>query len=177
LRAIEDPVSIVDRDFRVLWTNAASGPGGEPVEQIYVGKRCHVVLTGRRRPCTRCPVRPVFEEGRSVVVEEVVPSVDGVPRLREVHAYPVRDGTGRIVAAVKIGFLVASSCPEPAVPLSPRELEVLRLVTTGCSNAAIAAELGISSHTVKSHVGHVFDKLGVNDRVSAAAWAVRRGLV
>jgi len=62
-------------------------------------------------------------------------------------------------------------------PLTDRELEVLRLVARGDTNAEISLHLGISHHTVKSHVIHIFNKLGVNDRTQAAVWAARNRLI
>jgi two-component system NarL family response regulator len=61
--------------------------------------------------------------------------------------------------------------------LSPRELEVLRHVVNGRSNKEIAAELGLSEVTIKVHVGHILQKLGVEDRTQAATTAIARGLV
>lgn len=58
-------------------------------------------------------------------------------------------------------------------PLTQREIQVLRLITAGSTNTEIAGKLGISPHTVKSHVVHIFNKLGVNDRTQAAVWATR----
>ncbi len=58
-----------------------------------------------------------------------------------------------------------------------RELEVLALVARGLSNAEIAAELFIGEATVKTHLLHVFDKLGVSDRTAAVTTAMRRGLL
>jgi DNA-binding CsgD family transcriptional regulator/ArsR family metal-binding transcriptional regulator len=62
-------------------------------------------------------------------------------------------------------------------PLTGRELEVLRLVAQGATNAEIADLLEISPHTVKSHVIHIFNKLGVSDRTQAAVWAARNNLI
>jgi DNA-binding NarL/FixJ family response regulator len=59
--------------------------------------------------------------------------------------------------------------PEDA--MSPRELEVLRLVAQGLANKQIGRRLGISERTVKAHLGRVFRQLGVADRTSAALWA------
>uniref|UniRef100_A0A942T244 Response regulator transcription factor n=1 Tax=Neobacillus citreus TaxID=2833578 RepID=A0A942T244_9BACI len=61
--------------------------------------------------------------------------------------------------------------------LSPRELDVLRLVAQGNSNPAIGRALFLSETTVKTHLGHVFDKLGVNDRTRAVTRAMELGLL
>jgi DNA-binding NarL/FixJ family response regulator len=63
------------------------------------------------------------------------------------------------------------------VQLTPRELASLRLMADGKSNKEIANELGISDRTVKTHLGHLFEKLGVTSRTEAVKVATRRGLV
>jgi NarL family two-component system response regulator LiaR len=63
--------------------------------------------------------------------------------------------------------------PDPLQALSPREREVLGLVTRGYSNRQIARELGIGDETVKTHVSSVLAKLGVQDRIQAAIFALR----
>jgi DNA-binding NarL/FixJ family response regulator len=63
------------------------------------------------------------------------------------------------------------------VQLTPRELATLRLIADGRSNKEIASSLGISERTVKTHLGHLFDKLGVTSRTEAVKIATRRGLV
>jgi len=64
-----------------------------------------------------------------------------------------------------------------SVKLSRREEDVLRLVTEGYTNVQIAEVLDISSHTVKTHVNSLFNKLGVNDRTQAAVLAARNHLL
>ena len=62
-------------------------------------------------------------------------------------------------------------------PLTDRELEVLDLLVAGRSYTEIGGELFVSRNTVKSHVRHVYTKLGVSSRSAAAAEAQRRGLI
>lgn len=61
--------------------------------------------------------------------------------------------------------------------LSARELDVLRLVARGASNREVARDLRISEATVKTHLLHAFEKLGVGDRTSAVTRAIERGLI
>jgi DNA-binding NarL/FixJ family response regulator len=61
--------------------------------------------------------------------------------------------------------------------LTARELDVLTLVGQGRTNAEIGLELGISAVTVKTHVGHIFEKLGLRDRAAAIVYAFDRGIV
>ncbi len=61
--------------------------------------------------------------------------------------------------------------------LSTREIEVLELVARGTSNKEIAKQLWVSETTVKSHMLHIFDKLGVTDRTAAVTAALKRGII
>ncbi len=69
-----------------------------------------------------------------------------------------------------------SSAP-PAESLTPRELDVLKLMVEGLTNKAIAARLHISDHTVKFHIGSILGKLGAASRTEAVTLAVRQGLI
>ncbi len=66
---------------------------------------------------------------------------------------------------------------DESIPLTPRELQVLRHVALGLSNREIGNALEISIETVKEHVQNILRKLDVNDRTQAAVWAVRKGCV
>jgi len=62
-------------------------------------------------------------------------------------------------------------------PLSKREREILQKVADGSTTKQVATELGISPHTVKTHLERIFEKLGANDRAQAVAIAIRSGIV
>lgn len=64
-----------------------------------------------------------------------------------------------------------------ATPLSKREREILQKVADGSTTRQVATELGISPHTVKTHLERIFEKLGANDRAQAVAIAIRTGIV
>ena len=60
--------------------------------------------------------------------------------------------------------------------LTPREMEILQLVLTGCTNKAIAAEVYISEKTVEFHLNNIYTKIGARTRVSAGIWALKHGI-
>ena len=64
----------------------------------------------------------------------------------------------------------------PEDTLSTRELEVLALVARGASNKEVARSLKISEATVKTHLLHIFEKLGVDDRTAAVTVSLERGI-
>jgi len=91
-------------------------------------------------------------------------------------AQAIRDGhAGRRRVAPSVAAKLAERVT--SVALTPRELAVLRLVAEGKSNKEIGEELSITEGTVKVHLMHVFEKLGVASRTEAIAEATRRGLV
>ncbi|MBU3994512.1 MAG: response regulator transcription factor [Actinobacteria bacterium] len=65
----------------------------------------------------------------------------------------------------------------PQVNLSSREIEVLRLVASGCSNTEVAHRLFLSETTVKSHLAHIYSKLDVSSRTAAVSAARQRGIL
>lgn len=85
-------------------------------------------------------------------------------------------GESLLATAVVSRLLSRMRAPQ-GEPLSPRELEVLGLVAEGRPNKAIASALFISETTVKTHVAHIFTKLGVDDRTAAVTVALNRGII
>jgi NarL family two-component system response regulator YdfI len=92
-----------------------------------------------------------------------------------VVAMPVAAET--IIIPSETSAPVTNGIEELLEPLTPRELEVLRMVARGLANKEIAARLSISEHTVKFHVAAILGKLGAASRTEAVALGIRYGLV
>lgn len=86
-------------------------------------------------------------------------------------------GGATLEPAVAARLLGRMSEGDRSEELSARELDVLRLMVVGASNKGIATRLGLSENTVKSHISHIFGKLGVQSRTEAVAAALQRGVV
>ena len=103
------------------------------------------------------------------------------PLLDEARATFARLGAAPALAAVETVETVVAPAPPPRdnIPagLSPREVEVLRLVARGLSYAEVAEQLYISPNTVARHLQSIYTKLGVDSRAAAAAFAFAHGLV
>lgn len=134
---------------------------------------------GFSRPMSLNAVYPVFD-GRGNLLSTI--SIDiagecGEPGSNARHSRPESRHTKtddmsrpeRTAGESGNGFL--------PTPLTRRELAVLQLVAQGATNMEISERLDISPHTVKSHVVHIFNKLGVNDRTQAAVLATRYNFV
>ncbi|MFC5996734.1 response regulator [Pseudonocardia hispaniensis] len=84
---------------------------------------------------------------------------------------------GRSALAPAVANRLMDRMRTPATALSLRETEVLRLVADGLSNQEISRRLFLSQATVKSHLVHIYGKLGVDSRTAAVAVAVERGIL
>jgi DNA-binding CsgD family transcriptional regulator len=107
----------------------------------------------------------LWREGHSMTPEQVLNLQGSVPTPA---SFPPRQSS-----------LPSAKAPTPpySEKLTPRETEVLRLLAQGLTNPQIATQLVISLPTVNTHVGSVFNKLGVNTRSAATRYAVEHGLV
>ena len=103
--------------------------------------------------------------------------------VRGVRQVAVGDGllapavTRRLIEAFAHHYHKRGVAPAVTATLSAREREVLELIARGLSTAEIAASLYLSENTVRTHVTHILDKLGVRDRVQAVIFAYEAGLV
>jgi DNA-binding NarL/FixJ family response regulator len=182
-----------DPQFEVL------GEAGTGAEALAVAQavRPDVVLMDLRMPGMDgvAAIRALHEHGvdaRILVLttydtdSDVLPAIEAgatgyllkdVPRdelFRAVRAA----ARGEAVLSPTVATRLMGQLRAPAKePLSPRELEVLGLIARGHSNREAAAQLFISEATVKTHLLHLYAKLGVRDRAAAVAVAFERGLL
>jgi DNA-binding NarL/FixJ family response regulator len=105
--------------------------------------------------------------------------VDGIRAVASGDALLAPSITKRVIEEFvsKPRAVAPPSPPAEVGDLTDRELEVLKQIARGLSNAEIAQELFVSEATVKTHVAHVFRKLGLRDRVQAVVFAYESGLV
>jgi len=82
-----------------------------------------------------------------------------------------------VVSERVIATAAPATVPREGAALTPRELDVLRLVAQGLGNKEIAADLDVSTHTVKYHLASVLAKLGVRSRTEAVSRGIRTGLL
>lgn len=110
---------------------------------------------------------------KNIKAEEFVRLLDGVTKgeaaISPLLATKIIDEYSRQAAQV-------AKPASPGNELSGREIDVLRLVTTGALNKEIAATLNITENTVKYHLRHIMEKLHLNNKAQAAAYAVSKGL-
>lgn len=173
-----------------------AGDGREAVE--IVGKlRPHVVLMDLRMPevdgvAATAQLRKLYPETNVLVLTTYDSDAD-ILRAIEAGAtgYLLKDapreeifrgvraaarGEPVLAPSVTARLMKRASAP-PRDVLSSREMEVLELVARGLSNKQLARNLHLSESTVKSHLIHIFDKLGVTDRTAAVTAALERGIL
>ena len=186
-----------DTDIRIL---AEASDGNEAVEQTLKHSPDVLLLDIRmsggdgisamerirkESPQTKVLVLSTYDNPTYVARSAALGAVDyvlkGSPRKDLINAIE-RAVAGDKPAPESIMNRVRSSMARQTernddIPLTNRELQVLRHVALGLSNREIGQSLGISIETVKEHVQNILRKLDVNDRTQAAVWAVRKGLV
>jgi DNA-binding NarL/FixJ family response regulator len=108
-----------------------------------------------------------YSAGRALDLASVADEV--LQGMQSAGAAPLTDAL--------VGEPGATTSRQAVSILTPRELEVLKLVAEGLSNQDIAQQLVLSEHTVHRHLANILRKLGLSSRAAAATWAVRNGLV
>jgi PAS domain S-box-containing protein len=186
-----------------LWNRSAEKILGYPAREV-VGRPCCDVFVGRdttgNRLCYRgCHVQSLVKMGEPIQHFEMATrtkagkpvwidvSILVVPGSRNglqstVHLF--RDVTATHEMAVLLRERLAQSKPVPgsvpgdsSTPLTRRELEILRLMTSGANTKTMASKLNVSPATVRNHVQNIFGKLGVHSRLEAVAHVTNHGLL
>ena len=103
--------------------------------------------------------------------------VAGIRVVAEGEALLAPSITKRLIQEFSRGAVAQQSAPPELEELTPRELEVFKLIARGMSNAEVAAELIVSETTVKTHVARILMKLHLRDRVQAVVLAYESGIV
>jgi len=95
----------------------------------------------------------------------------------QIHQAVLAAAAGQTALAPRVAALLMGRINNPALSLTPREVQLLELLATGLSNRAIAKQIFISEATVKTHLVHIYSKLGVDNRTAAIAAASRRRII
>ncbi|MFD7772029.1 response regulator [Streptomyces sp. NPDC059787] len=174
-----------------------TGSARDGAEAVEKAERCHpdvvlmdirmpgmdgvaaTALLRRRLPECRIVMLTTFNDdeyvGRALKAGAVgyllknLPAAELARAVRLVHAGVAQFDQGVIAA-------LAAAAPTPDL-LTPRETEVLRLISAGATNKEIAARLYLSEGTVKNHISRVLSRLGLRDRTQAALYARENGLI
>jgi PAS domain S-box-containing protein len=193
-----DGAMIADSEGRVmLWNRAAERMLGWSAGET-VGRACCEVLEGRvlegRRVCDQsCPVMVAARLGEAVEAFDVKAlSKAGREITLNVSTLSLPDGADGLIVHlfrdVQPRSITLPRRDEPSVSppaetngggglLTPRELQVLRLLATGANTKGAADRLGVSPATVRNHVQNLLGKLGVHSRLQAVAYATSHGLL
>jgi DNA-binding CsgD family transcriptional regulator len=202
LGSITDLVEVIDRRGIIIYSNLPPSYQNLLDLERAQGLECRSVYGKLCPSCLSCPLDKVLASDRSLTLESRVESAMGGTAWLCQRLYPIKNRAGQAVAVLRLAFDITlekrvrakkaeqmaaleqsrqnlktgQACAWPQA-LSVREEEVLVYVAGGLSNPEIARRLNISHHTVKSHVTHIFNKLGVNDRTQAAVAAFKQNLV
>lgn len=196
-----DAMVAIDADFNIIgWNDAATELlGYEPAEALSTS--CHDIL-GFSDQCDNgicdgfCPAVEQGEPGQIIETQQVlgrtasgrklwlsastiVPPIELRDQCRLVHL--IREVSlppelERVVVERLGGQIVPADNGDQRLDvLTPRERDILRLLTEGLDGASIAEQLFLSPATVRNHIQHILGKLGVHSRTEAVALALRRG--
>jgi PAS domain S-box-containing protein len=198
-----DGVCAVGVDGRIVFWNraaerllgyAAREVAGKPCCDVFVGRDpagnrlcyqgCHVqTLVKRGEAVEHFQMATRTKAGRPVWLDISILVVPGARRDATTTVHLCRDVTTahevEILVRERLAQAQPAASPDGAPPpeLTRREIEILRLLAAGASTRAMADRLHVSPATVRNHVQHILEKLGVHSRLEAAAYATRRGLV
>lgn len=197
---VDEDWDLFTRTAALDWMGWGAGESGRLVAESFRTTTTPEVAKAALRAYGETDLRPVLggiaadtlvlhrRDGRHVPIEQSTDLAAAIPRARlhvldgESATLFFDDPTGTVgVIGEFIGpgrarrAHVSAVSPEQAA-LTERELQVLRLIAAGDSNAEIAARLGLSVHTVERHAANLYRKIDARGRADATAWALRNGL-
>lgn len=196
LESTADAAFAADDDGRIVsWNQAAETLLGYSADEV-LGRPCHEVICGcdvyGNRYCDdSCPILRIARRHEPVRHFEIdVRQAAGGRRRVGVSVFAL-PGTAEGARPILIHLLLpaAAAAPEapcesaaapavdPAAVLTPREIEVLRLLAAGHVSQEIAGRLYVSLTTVRTHVQNILHKLGVHSQIEAVSLAFRTGLI
>jgi len=200
--SISDVVEIIDQRGIITYSNLSSAYQEMlGVDQV-LGSQCRLVYGKLCISCDECPMDEVFVTGKSITDDRQVNYSDAKAGWVRQRLYPMFNENGWVSGVLRIVFDITrekrkeieeakyldaleqslhnhiqgnqSITPQA---LSAREREILLYLADGMSNPEIARLLGISAHTVKTHVVHILNKLNAKDRTQAAVTATRLKII
>lgn len=177
-RRAADDLDLVARELGAPYLEALAAQALSRV-RLAEGDATGASVAGRRAAAIWQRLDAPYEAARSRVLVGQACRRLGDQDSADVELTAARSVLTRLQAATELRRLRAEDDPatDAAQELSPRELEVLRLIASGKSNRAIAADLVISEKTVARHTANIFAKLDLGSRSAATAYAYRNGLV
>jgi PAS domain S-box-containing protein len=168
LESIGVPSYVLDKTGVVRWINAAA----ERLLGDVRGRHfTSVVAPEDSRRARELFAQKVFGTSPATEATGVLVSTAGARVAVDISAVPLRSGERVVGVFGLIEGRPDDSSAAPPPHLTPRQVEVLRLLEQGCSTKQIAAELHLSVETVRNHVRRLFRALGVNSRLEAVAAA------
>ena len=168
LSAVADAVRLVP-DLVLMDLRMPGMDGDEATARIIAenaGVRVIILTTYE----TDASILTAMEAGASGYLLKAAPQEEILAGVRSV-------ARGEVALSPSIAAMLVRRVGRPVVALTPRETEVLGLVSQGLSNPEIAKRLFLGEATVKTHLLHVFDKLDVSDRTRAVTRAMELGLL
>lgn len=178
LDLIDVPTMVIDRECTVHWANHAA--------TRLVGGRLGLSLISLIAPESRSSFRTALARttvgGDPGIADVTLVGADAQQVSLHFRSAPLRSREGEIAAALAVA-VPADCAPRArasngdATPLTPRQADVLHLLSDGLTTEAIALRLGVAVETARNHIRAVLRRLGVHSRLEAVVEARRRGLL
>jgi DNA-binding NarL/FixJ family response regulator len=160
--ALEPDLVLIDLRMPLL--------NGDEATALILRAKPHIRVVVLTTYETDASILTAIEAGASGYLLKAAPEQEILAGIRSV-------ARGEVALAPSIAAMLVNRVKSPKITLSARETEVLGLVAQGLSNPAIARRLFLGEATVKTHLLHAFEKLGVNDRTRAVTKAMELGLL